>query len=83
MGKVSESIETGRTEKGSKSNQEFGTSYESFNSFSSEINRMKILPLSQKPVEVSEIRNYCPNCRTRIKKATWKFCPSCGEELNK
>jgi hypothetical protein len=39
----------------------------------------KILPLSQ--VEASQIRQYCPECRCRIRKSSWKWCPQCGEEL--
>ena len=77
----SKSIETGRVEQGGKSNQEFTTVNDSFNSWSSESISLKILPFSQKPIEVSELRNYCSSCGTRIKKSSWKFCPSCGTNL--
>lgn len=77
----SDEIETGRIEQGSKSDQTFETANEQFNSYSSEVVHLKILPLSQKPVEISEIRNYCPSCGTRMKKSSWKFCPSCGTNL--
>lgn len=73
--------ETGRVEQGEKSKQEMATGYGSFNSWTSSTIKWQILPTSTKPVEVSEIRNYCPSCRTRIKKSSWKFCPSCGENL--
>jgi hypothetical protein len=76
-----ESKETGRVEQGAKSDQKMETGYGNFNSWTSSTIKWHILPTSQKPVEVSEIRNYCPSCRTRIKKSSWKFCPSCGENL--
>ena len=76
-----QSLETGRVEKGSRSNQEFRTVNESFNFFYSEVETLKILPLSSKPLEASDLRQYCPNCRNRIRKSSWKFCPGCGENL--
>jgi hypothetical protein len=74
-------LETGRISGGTASSQSFETVYGDFNSYTFQTISMKLLPESQKPVEASEIRNYCPNCRTRIKKASWKFCPSCGEKF--
>lgn len=76
------SIETGRVEKGAKSDQSFINGYGSFNSWACSVYHYKILPQSQKPVEVGEIRSYCTGCGARIKKSNWKFCPSCGTELN-
>jgi hypothetical protein len=75
------SIETGRIDSGKKTGQKFGTSNDSFNSWVFETKKMKIIPISAKPVEVSELRNYCTNCGTRAKKASWKFCPSCGTKM--
>jgi membrane protease subunit (stomatin/prohibitin family) len=75
------SIETGRSEKGEESNQEFEYSNDSFNSWTSNTVHIQILPESQKPVEVKEIRNYCTNCGTRHKKSSWKFCPNCGTKI--
>jgi hypothetical protein len=75
------SLETGRVEKGKTTKQKFGTSNDSFNSWVSETVKIKILPTSAKPVEVSELRAYCTECGTRLKKATWKFCPSCGNKF--
>jgi hypothetical protein len=77
----SKSIETGRIDGGKKTGQKFGTSNDSFNSWVFETKKMKIMPISAKPVEVSELRNYCTNCGTRAKKASWKFCPSCGTKM--
>jgi hypothetical protein len=75
------SIETGRSEKGEESKQEFEYSNDSFNSWTCNTVHMQILPESQKPVEVKEIRNYCTNCGTRHKKSSWKFCPNCGTKI--
>lgn len=73
-------IETGRVERGSKSNQEFTYTTGNFNTFSCQIFEYKILPLSQKPIEISEIRNYCSQCGVR-NKSNWKYCPSCGNKF--
>lgn len=76
------SIETGRVEKGEKSNQTFEDGYGTFSSWASHITTVQIIPLSQKPAEAQEIRSYCTGCGSRIKKQTWKFCPNCGTEAN-
>lgn len=78
---VTKSIETGRIEKGDSSNQLFETVNGNFNTFATSGITIKLLPESQKPVEVSTLRNYCTNCGTRAKKQSWKFCPSCGEKI--
>jgi len=75
------SIETGRVEKGDSSDQILESTNGNFSSFVSNSVSYKMLPESHKPVEISKLRNYCPECRTRIKKDTWKFCPACGEKL--
>lgn len=72
------SIETGRIEKGEQSGQSFIEGSGNFNSWTSSISRFHIIPVSQKPVETQEIRSYCTDCGTRIKKQNWKFCPNCG-----
>lgn len=76
------SIETGRVEKGGKSNQSFGQDSGSYSWFCSYTSEYQILPRSVKPVEVTEIREYCTGCGTRAKKKSWKFCPNCGESLD-
>jgi hypothetical protein len=78
----STSIETGRIEKGGSSNQDFSSGYGNYSFLCSHKSEYQILPRSVKPVEVSEIREYCTGCGSRIKKKTWKFCPSCGESLD-
>ena len=76
------SIETGRVEKGEKSDQRFEQGYGTFGSWASYVTTVQIIPLSQKPAEAQEIRSYCTGCGSRIKKQTWKFCPNCGTETN-
>jgi hypothetical protein len=80
--KSADTVETGRIEKGEKSNQKFDNDNGTYNSYASFVSEYKILPRSAKPVEISEIRSYCPGCGTRMKKQNWKFCPTCGESLD-
>lgn len=74
------SIETGRVEGGSKSDQSFSNTNGNFNSWTCNVVEYQIIPISEKPVEVSEIRNYCTGCGTRNKQG-WKFCPTCGTKF--
>jgi hypothetical protein len=48
-------IETGRVEKGDKSDQEFGTSYEMFNTNVSWVKEWKILPFSAKDITTKDL----------------------------
>jgi hypothetical protein len=79
--KKSKSVETGRVEQGSSSDQEFKTVSKNFNSYVVSTSIWKILPESQKPVEKKDLIERCPKCSTKIKKSSWKFCPECGNEL--
>jgi len=78
---VAGSLETGRIEVGEKSNQQLVETFGEFSNFMEAQSIWKILPLSLKPIEAGEIRQYCTGCRTRIKKSSWKFCPTCGEDI--
>ena len=75
-------FETGKVEKGLKSNQTLKSGYGTFNAWPCSVYHYKILPESQKAVKYGEIRSYCTDCSTRIKKSTWKFCPNCGTSTN-
>ena len=79
---VAGSLETGRVDKGEKSQQTFGTDYGNYSGIWTYCSEYQLMPRSVKPVEVTEIRSYCPGCGTRMKKKTWKFCPNCGESLD-
>ena len=78
---IAGSLETGRTEKGESSDQQFGQDNSDYNFWASSSVFIRILPESKKPLEVQEIRNYCTDCGSRIKKTSWKFCPSCGTKI--
>lgn len=80
--KKKKSIETGRVEKGDKSNQVFNTIDLNFNSYHDWTTSWEILPYSQKrTVASTELKSYCTRCGTRKKKSGWKFCPSCGNKI--
>ena len=72
------SIETGRIEKGSHSNQKFNHYYGKFNSWYFKKETIKILPESQRQISSNELnRKYCYNCGRKLKEK-FKFCPFCG-----
>ena len=75
------SLETGRAEKGESSSQNLESTTGDFNSWTTAVTEIQILPESQKPVEVEKIRSYCTACGTRVRSSSWKFCPACGEKL--
>lgn len=86
-------IETGRVEAGSKSDQDFVQSYETFEILPTLTFEYHIVPVSQKPVQqvirmkttkkskdvivTDGIRTYCPDCGRRVKKG-WQYCAGCG-----
>ena len=75
------SIETGSVEKGEKSKQNFTNSYQNFEYNVSHQISLKILPLSNKNKTTEDIKYYCTECGTKTK-SKYKFCPSCGYDLN-
>jgi rRNA maturation endonuclease Nob1 len=76
------SLETGRVEKGSDSNQELQTDNYKFNTFSFHKIEYKLLPASLKVSTVEEItiKKYCVNCGTKVK-SEHKFCAQCGTKI--
>lgn len=74
-------IETGTTEKGVASGQNFKYSYDNFNSYTTKVVEWKILPLSRKPITSGDIKVFCTSCGTRKRKQQHKFCPSCGTKF--
>lgn len=77
--KKSKSIETGRVEEGSKSNQEFKYVNKSFEYSPFCTVSYKLLPVSQKVNETQDVnvRRYCTNCGKKQGSGD-KFCANCG-----
>ena len=79
---VKKSIETGRVEKGSRSNQEFEYCDIDFEYYSFKTEQIHILPTSQKKVNVDETRRrYCSQCGKKVSPKD-KFCSNCGAKLH-
>jgi Zn finger protein HypA/HybF involved in hydrogenase expression len=76
----SKGIETGRVELGEKSNTSFVKVQMEFSTQLNNKVTWKILPLSQKPIEASELKVFCGSCGSKRKKDSHKFCPNCGEK---
>lgn len=73
-------IETGRIENGSYSNQKFETVNNEFENYPFKTEYIKILPKSRKPYTTSDLNKiYCTNCGRKLN-SKFKFCPYCGEK---
>lgn len=71
-------IETGRIEEGSRSDQSFTHVNKDFEYWPFVTETIKLLPTSQKPITTEEIsKRYCYNCGRKLKDK-FKFCPFCG-----
>ena len=74
----SKSIETGRIEEGSHSNQKFTNVYKDFEYWPFKTEYIKILPTSQKQINSNDLKKlYCHECGRKINQK-YKFCPYCG-----
>ena len=74
----SKSIETGRIEEGSHSNQKFTNVYKDFESWPFKTEYIKILPTSQKQINSNDLKKrYCHECGRKLNQK-YKFCPYCG-----
>ena len=79
---IDATIETGRIEKVSHSDQEFNTCDIKFDYRSFKTESILILPQSRKPVSVEETRRrYCSQCGKKVNPKD-KFCSNCGARLN-
>lgn len=75
------SLETGRIEKGSVSDQKFTydqTTFETYHSWTSE---WTIKPKSTKPIMKEDLVVYCTECGSKRKKDTFRYCPHCGNKF--
>lgn len=80
---IAKKEETGRIEKGNKSEQQFVTIDMDFETYPINKIEYKLLPNSKKPVETSEIKtikNFCSNCGVKLTQGQ-KFCPTCGTRI--
>lgn len=77
----SKTVETGRVEAGSQSDQKLQTVNKSFNYYPFHTVEYKLLPISQKVNTADDInvKRYCTHCGTK-QKLEFKFCPSCGNK---
>ena len=74
--------ETGRIETGSQSTQEFNNVNIDFEYFPFVTEKIKLLPISQKPFTPNDLHKiYCPECGRKLK-STYKFCPFCGSKID-
>jgi hypothetical protein len=79
--KKRKSVETGRVEEGSVSNQKFKTVDKTFEMFPLMTYSYKILPISQKTVTTNELHHaFCTNCGLKNNTKN-NFCPKCGNKL--
>lgn len=80
--KISKSIETGRVEKGSYSNQQFETLNINFEYIPFHTETIKVLPESQKPIHKNDLqKQYCSNCGRKLN-LKYKYCPYCGAKVD-
>ena len=74
--------ETGRVEAGSVSNQKFDEVDMDFEYFPFITEKIKLLPISQKPYTVNDLHKiYCAECGRKLK-TNYKFCPYCGSKID-
>jgi hypothetical protein len=76
--KCSNTIDTGRVEKGSYSNQKFNTVNIDFASWPFRTENINLLPVSRKQYTDNDLKKvYCHECGRKLK-SKFKFCPFCG-----
>ncbi len=74
---LNETKETGRIEQGSISNQKFETVNMSFEFWAFHTTEYTLLPTSEKPLEVKDLKKYCNQCGKKLHPSD-NFCSSCG-----
>lgn len=81
MSEVASLKETGKVEKGSKSDQTFYNYNGDFEFWVNKTITYQMMPASARPVETADIANYCTECGAKNKGSKYKFCPSCGHKF--
>jgi len=75
-----DSIETGRVEKGSYSDQKLKDITIDFDYWAFRTETIHILPESRKPIYAGDLKKiYCVNCGRKLN-TKYKFCPYCGHK---
>lgn len=74
-------IETGRIEKGSTSNQTLVADSTNFESYQSWYKVWNILPESRKLVTKEDLVVYCGSCGKKRRKTSDKYCSNCGNKF--
>jgi hypothetical protein len=74
---LNETKDTGRVEQGSISNQKFETVNMNFDSWTFHTIDYTLLPTSEKPLEVKDLKKYCNQCGKKLHPSD-NFCSSCG-----
>ena len=69
--------ETGIVGKGQESKQTFNDVNIDFEYFPFYTKHIKLLPISEKPIEAKDLVQFCTNCGCKQKRE-YKFCPKCG-----
>ena len=79
---AAKTVETGRVEHGSYSNQNCKNVYYEFESWPFTTKHFKLLPVSRKEYFGSDLKKvYCTNCGKKLS-PKFKFCPVCGTKIN-
>ena len=80
-GKFDDTSETGRIGQGGLSEQSFKSVEMEFDQYTFHSVEYKMLPTSNKPVETSDLKQYCCQCGKKLKK-TDMFCSNCGTKVD-
>lgn len=76
-------VETGRVEKGEKSNQNLEQVEIEFKTTPFLTQFLKLMPVSQaRTYTETDIKSYCPSCRYRVRNQSWVYCPKCATKLD-
>jgi hypothetical protein len=77
---LKDTVETGRIGQGDISEQTFTTVNMDFEPITFHSIKYKIFPSSNKPIETSDLKQYCCECGKKLNK-TDKFCSNCGTKV--